>query len=230
MTKKVKVPFWIQIVAIILVGVISSVSIAFYYQDKKIERHTVTFAYGNGDVIERKTVKDGKGIYPIVFSTEGVFRGWNGAINNITSDIEVHPMIYNITDENLFYFDSVYIKEGKNFTINIYVAGKVNVSSGQLIINFDPKVAKYKRSKCAVFSNVEENKDGELSVKFNSNYVIKDKTLIAQLTFKAKKMDVYSTEITVSGKEVKVLESGGEKSVDFATINNNIFYLQEVSK
>lgn len=225
-----KIPFWIQITAILLIGVLSSISIATYFLDKKAERYTVTFAYGDGTIIEEKQVKSGEGVLPPVFETNNVFRGWSAAINKVENDIEVHPAMYTIEEDNLFYFDSVYVKEGKKFTLDLYVAGNVNVSSGELKLEYDPDVAEYKKFEGSNISSVEETESGKLTIRFNSNTVLTNKTLLVQVTFKAKKMDVLSTEITLTGKEIKTVENGGERSADYATINNNIYYLQEVSK
>lgn len=223
-----KIPFWVQILSIVLAGILATVGVVFYFQDKKIERYTVTFAYGDGTVIEKKEVKSGQGVFPPAVETNGVFRGWSGAINQVKQNIEVHPQIYDIVEQNLFYFDSQYVKEGKKFTLDIYVGGTVSVSSGVLTLEYDPKVISYKSYDGLNFSSVEKTEDGKLLIKFDSDDLLKEKTKLASVTLYAKKQDVYATQVNLSGKEVKVLSGGSEKQADFATINNKIYFLQEV--
>lgn len=113
--RKIGIPFWVQILAILLVGVLASGVVLLLAPDKQqtapqetVVQHTVTFAYQDGTVIETKTVEEGKGVFPPVLETNGVFRGWSAGFNAVKADIEVHPVFYNIKEENLFYFDSVY--------------------------------------------------------------------------------------------------------------------------
>lgn len=214
--------------AIILVGVIATLSVVFYFQDKNTERYTVTFAYSDGTLIEKKQVKAGKGVFPPNIETNDVFRGWDMEINEVTQDIEAHPMIYTIVEDNLFYFDSVYVKEGKRFIVDLFVAGNVNVSKGEILLEYDPEVIEYKKYDGLELSIIEKPEDGQLSIKFNSNSVLSKKTELAKITFYAKKKDVYATQINLISKETKVVSDKDEVVVDNATINNKIFYLQEV--
>lgn len=224
-----KLPFWIQITAIILVGVLASVAVFFIAKDIKAEKHTVTFAYQDGTVIEKKKVKNGKGVFPPDFSTEGVFRGWSAAINNVESDIEVHPMVYDIIEDNLFYFDSPYIKEGKKFTLDINLGGKVNVLSGELIISYDKDVLEFNSADCMKGVELSETEAGELLITFSFDKAVTEKSVLSSITFKSKKVDAYSTELQLVAKDVKSVENGGEVPAVYATINNDIFFLQEVS-
>ena len=218
-----KIPFWIQVTAIILVGVIASLSVVLYFQDKNAERFTVTFAYADGTSIEKKQVKAGKGVFPPIIETNGVFRGWDMAINEVTQNVETHPMIYTIVEDNLFYFDSVYVKEGKRFTVDLFVAGNVNISNGELLLEYDPEVIEYKKYDGLDLSNIEKTEDGQLSIEFNSKSVLSEKTELAKITFYAKKKDVYATQIDLISKETKVVSNKSEVVVDNATINNNIY-------
>ena len=224
-----KLPFWIQITAILLVGALASVAVFFIAKDIKAEKYTVTFAYQDGTVIDNKEAKTGKGVFPPDFSTEGVFRGWSAPINNVKTDIEVHPMIYDIVEDNLFYFNSQYVKEGKQFGFDIIIGGKVNVLSGELTIYYDKDVLDFQNADCIEGAKISEKKKGELLISFGFDKAITEKSVLSNLKFKSKKVDAYSTELQLSAQNVKSTEKGKEVPAVYATINNDIFFLQEVS-
>ena len=234
---KIKIPFWIQITSILLIGVIVSVSvfhiINYVGEKKRIEAlgtHTVTFAYLNGKVIETKEVAHGKGVFPPTLKDKGVFRGWSAGFNNVTTDVEVHPIYHNIAENNLFYFDSVYVEEGKKFLIDVRVGGIVSVSSGELTIEYDPNVLKFiKTSDNDASVNVAHTK-GKITISIDYADPLKTEAILSKLQFKAKKKDVYSTELVVNALNMKVVSNGEEIPADCATINNKIYFLQEVEK
>ena len=78
--------------------------------------------------------------------------------------------------------------------------------------------------------DVSENKDGELTIYLNSSTPLKEKTLISQLTFYAKKKDAYSTQVNLSVDNALIVSNGKETSANCATINNKIYFLQEVGE
>ena len=169
--KKINIPFWIQILIILLIGVVASIIVLIVINKfgglkNDLPEYTVTFAYSDGTVIEKKTVEEGKGVFPPEIEKTGVFRGWSAGFNSVRSDIEVHPVFHNISEENLFYFDSVYVKEGKKFTLDVYVDGKVSISSGTLLLSYDPEVLEYKKSKGLNSLNITEDTIGELVISF----------------------------------------------------------------
>lgn len=233
--KKIKIPFWAQIVAILLVGVIAS-SVAFLiarnsvtkHQNENLEKHTVTFAYLDGTVIETKEVVHGKGVFPPELTDEGVFRGWSNGFNAVVADVEAHPVYHNIAENNLFYFDSVYVQEGKEFSLDVCVGGYVSVSSGELTLEYDAEVLEFLESKDMVQCTVSESTKGELVICFNSDTAIKTETLLSQLRFLAKEKDAYATEVILKASNIKVVAEGQEMPADCATINNKVFFLQEV--
>ncbi len=226
--KKKKFPLWAQVVAILLAGVIASGAVYLIVKDKTAERFTVTFAESNGEIIEQKEVKKGSGVFPPVLTNDGVFRGWSAGFNMVESDIEVHPIFYDIVEDNLFYFDSVYAKEGKSFTLDLYIAGNVNVSSGTIKLTFDPDVMKYKKAQSDDLCEIKEDKAGELTIGFSSKKAITKKTLLGEIMFYAKRADAYASEIQLSASDVILVANGKEQKADFATINNKIYFLQEV--
>lgn len=235
--RKISIPFWIQISAILLTGVIASGVVLLFApgkqqaeSDENIVKHTVTFAYLDGTVIETKTVEEGKGVFPPSLETEGVFRGWSAGFNAVKADIEVHPVVYSIKEENLFYFDSVYVKEDTEFSLDLYVGGIVNLSSGTITLTYDADVLEYKKFDGIESLIISENKNGELTIKFDNSTPLKEKTLISQLTFYAKKKDAYSTQVNLSLGNALVVSNGKETSADCATINNKIYFLQEVEE
>ena len=239
--QKKKLPFWLQIVIIIVIGVIISGIVFFIVSNIKTNikneeaqsnagKHTVTFAEQDGTVIETKKVSDGKGVFPPTCKTDKVFRGWSGAINEVTADTEVHPQFMDITDENLFYFNSVYVQEGKEFTVDVQLGGEVNLSSATLSISYDPEVMEFVNSKDESVCKVTKDKDGELKLSIQGDAPVTEPTQLSQLTFKAKEKDVYATQIDLSCTDGKFKEKGAEKPATTATLNNKIYYLQEVEE
>ena len=233
--KKIRIPFWMQIAAILLAGILAS-GAAFWIaqeymsnrQTEELEKHTVTFAYLDGTVIEIKEVTHGKGVFPPELTDEGVFRGWSNGFNAVVADVEAHPVYHSITENNLFHFDSVYVQEGNEFTLDICVGGHVSVSSGELTLEYDAEVLEFLDSKDMVKCTVSESTKGELVICFNSDTVIKTETLLSQLRFRAKEKDAYATEVILKASNIKVVAEGQELPADCATINNKVFFIQEV--
>lgn len=234
-----KIPLWLQITIILLCGVVLSIAVLFIVkgikttekQNSSDESYTVTFAYQDGTVIDEKSVVSGKGVFPPMPDSDNVFRGWSGAINSVESDIEVHPMFYEITDdENLFYFNSVYVQEGEEFTIDLELSGQVNLSSTELTVSYDTEVMEYVKSDCTDICKETEHKSGEIKLSVDSSSPLTANSSLAQITFKAKKKDVYATEIEVSCTDAVIKEAGKETTVTASTINNKIYYLQEVGE
>ncbi len=226
---KIKIPLWMQIVLILIIGIIASASVYLISQEINSEKFVVKFAYLDGSIIEEKKVKSGEGVMPPKLESDEVFLGWSAAINNIESDIEVHPQFYNIVEDNLFYFDSQYVKEGKNVKIDIYVGGNVNFNKGELSIDYDNAILNYKKSNCADGVSVSNTEDGKITISINSSSPIKEKTLLTSITLSSQKADVFSTEILLTATNVTYVENGKDKPAVFATINNKIYFLQEVS-
>lgn len=233
--KKIRIPFWLQIVAISLAGVLAS-GVAFWIaqeyvsnrQDEKLEKHTVTFAYLDGTVIETKQVMHGKGVFPPELTDQGVFQGWSNRFNAVVDDVEVHPLYHSITENNLFYFDAVYVQEGREFALSIHIGGRVSVNSGELTLQYDSDVLEFLGSSNMENCNVTEPTKGEVKLQFNSENAIKTETILSELQFLAKEKDAYATEIVLLSSNVKVITDGQVIPADCATINNKVFFLQEV--
>lgn len=233
--RKIRIPFWIQIVAILLAGVIAS-GVVFLlarnsitkHQNEKQEKHTVTFAYLDGTVITTKEVSHGKGVFPPELTDEGVFRGWSCGFNIVETDVEAHPVYHTITENNLFYFNSVYVQEGNTFFLNLCVGGNVSVSSGELTLMYDVDVLDFLGSEKTQQCTVTEPTKGKLVIQIESDTVIKTETLLSQLQFLAKEKDVYSTELMLQASDMKSFADGQEIPSDCATINNKVFFLQGV--
>ena len=190
--------------------------------------YTVTFAYQDGTAIEKKTVHAGKGVFPPEFETEGVFRGWSSPFNAVASDVETHPMVYQVADENLFCFDSVYTLEGTEFTIGLKLTGAVNLSTAEVSIEYDPLVMEYVGSVDCAVCIVEEEASGALKLRLRSSEPIREPILLSELTFLAKPEDVYATQIDLRCENAKLLLADSETPVTASTLNNQIYYLQEV--
>ncbi len=234
---RVKIPFGVQIVAILLAGVIASgtiLLIANYKKSKKqsenLEYHTVTFAYLDGTIIGTKEVEHGKGVYPPKLTDEGVFRGWSAGINEVTTDMETHPVYHNIAENNLFYFDSVYVQEGEEFSVDVCLGGQVSLSSGELALEYDTAVLEFVQPKDMKHCTVEENIKGKVMIIINEPDVIKAETVLSELCFLAKKKDAYSTELVLSANDMKVVQGENEIPADCATLNNKVFFFKEVEK
>lgn len=227
-TKPKGIPLWLQVIAILLVGIIASVGVFFYIQDSNIERFTVKFADKDGNIIEEKVVRSGKGIVPPSFDTDLVFRGWSATLNNISSDIETHPSFYSIVEDNLIYFNSAYVREGGKFSIDLILSGNVNISEGEVILNFDNEVMTYKKFDGYGITKVEETNPGELTISFNSEKPLIEKTSLAQIEFYAEKKNVNYTQVDLKANKANLLINGDKQFADCATINNKIYFLQEV--
>ena len=234
-----RIPFWLQIFIILLCGILASGIIFLISQNRKMaeskkdvdikEQYTVTFAYQDGTVIDTKTVSEGKGVYPPIPETDNVFRGWSGSINHVTSDIEVHPLFFNIVDdENLFYFNSQYVKEGDEFSIDVMLAGAVSLSKAELTVSYDPEVMEFISVTDSDVCKVKEVDKDKFILSLESETPLTEKRLLSQLTFKALEKDVQSTQIDLSCKNAEVIEAGKAMPATVSTINNNIYYLQEV--
>lgn len=236
--KKGHLPIWAQLLLIILCGVIASIGV-YYLMQKKIAatleaqkpRYTVTFAYQDGSSIATRQVKEGGGTFPPDIETNGVFQGWNGAFNKVESDIEVHPMCYELDgDENLFCFNAVYAQEGTDFTIDLQLIGNVSISEAQIEIKYDFEVMDYVQATPCEYCKVEESGGGLLLLKVDSKEPIAEETVLASLTFHALEKDVYTTQINLRCISGVLSVDGEEISVPVTTINNKIYYLQEVSQ
>lgn len=228
---KKKLPFWLQIVSILLLGVIASViaySAANGLKTEDLQTHTVTFAYQDGTVIESKQVKHGKGVFPPELTDEGVFRGWSTGFNAVTADVEAHPVYYSISEDNLFYFDSVYVQEGKEFSLDVCIGGRVSVISAELTLQYDPDVLEFRQTDGSDGCTVTEEEKGTIKLSVQLDEAVKEETLLQQLTFFAKKKDAYSTQIDLSAAQVYTVANGQQITADYATINNRIYFLQEV--
>ena len=230
-----QMPFWLQIVIILLCGAISSVGaygVVRRAQQKQSDDglpvYTVTFAYQDGSVIGTKQVKEGRGVYPPEFDAPGVFQGWSKPINAIMANIEVHPLYYSIADENLFCFDSVYVKEGDEFAIELMLTGEVNISSAELMVSYDTDVMEFVGSTKDAFCTVSDDGDGNLAVRIDSDESLSEAAVLSEIRFKALKKDVYSSQIDLICKNAKVSQSGVDVPVTASTLNNKVYYLQEV--
>lgn len=245
-----QLPFWIQILLILLCGALLSVAVLLIMRGMKNkepthpteqsqteaetkggppEEYTVTFAWQDGTVIEKRSVQEGHGIFPPKLGTDHVFRGWSAGINHVTYDVEVHPVLYMInSDENLFFFNSQYVKEGESFSIDLNLAGLVNISMATLEISYDPEVMELQGYTEAECCTVKETEPGLLTLTLDSQTPLRERTLLSSITFLALEKDVFSSEINLRCKDPKLVTTGGEVPVTGTTINNEIFYLQEV--
>lgn len=235
--KRKPLPLWMQFIGIVLIGAVVSAGVFFAIKHIKTRanhksssntEYQVTFAYNDGTVIDRKQVKEGKGVIPPDIEVPGVFQGWSTGINNVRKDIEAHPLFYQISDENLFCFDSVYAIEGNDFDISIILTGIVNISSADIAISYDPEVMEYIGSSENEFCKVSLSDPGELLLTLRSNAPIKETTALSEIKFRAIEKDVYSSSIQLSASNALLIVSGEEIPVTVSTLNNTIYYLQEV--
>lgn len=236
--EKKTTPFWIQVALILLAGVLLSLGIWMYsnslHNDSEQEHESksfkVTFAAGDGAVIAEKNAEREKGVLPpeIEIGEGTVFRGWDNRINCIRADIETHPILYPIKESNLFYFNSEYVFEGEDFELELLLGGNVNISSGELNIEYDPEVLTFIDADESECCRAKLTENGTITVTLNSESVLTDSTSLAVLKFHAEEKDAYSTRIDLIGGAFTVREAGKETPIDSATINNNIYFLKEV--
>ncbi len=230
--------FWFEIALILLCGII--VSFIVYYtvhrtkakkQKENTQKYTVTFTDTNGNVLETRQVSEGKGVFPPAFETEDVFRGWNCSFNKMYADVETYPMTYQILDdENLFYFDSVYVLEGEEFTIDLMLSGRVNISSAGLMMEYDSDVMEYIDASNEDWVEVKKAGDGKLEITLESDTPLRESAFLTQLTFRTKPKDVYSTQISLNCEYGVLMSQESEYPATVSTLNNKIFYLQEVDE
>lgn len=231
MNKRKEIPFWLQILGILMLGVLASLMVlAVYPRDKggTLPRHTVTFAHQDGTVIETKEVTEGKGVYPPEYTGSSIFRGWSGQFNQVMADVEVHPILHGISEDNFFYFHSVYVEEGTKFALDVHLGGRVSISSGALTVLYDPAVLEYLGAEPMEGCTAELTGEGELTLTFSSPESIRAECLLAKLNFRALEKNAYSTEIQLQAKNMKIVTAEGERPADCATINNKVYFLQEV--
>lgn len=228
------IPFWLQITGILMIGAFASLIIFLAAgfqgagQTESLPKHTVTFAYLDGTIIETKEVEHGKGVFPPELDGEGIFRGWNVGFNAVTTDVEAHPEYYNGSEDNLFYFDAVYVQEGNEFSLGVSVGGHVGFSSGELTLRYDTDVLEFIEAEENVQCTVTEEQAGEIKIQMQSAESITEQALISKLVFRAKEKNAYCTQIDLSAANVKTVVGGQEIPADHATINNKVFFLQEV--
>lgn len=228
MNKEKGIPFWLQIAGILLLGVLASLIVRAVYPGADLPRYTVTFAYQDGSVIETKEVTEGKGVYPPEYVGDGIFRGWSGRFNQVTADVEVHPSVYPVSEDNFFYFHSVYVEEGTKFALDVHLGGRVSISSGELTVLYDPEVLEYLGAEPMDGCEAAQNGEGELKLVFSSTEPIRTECLLSKLNFRALEKDAYSTEVQLQAKNMIIVTGEGERPADCATINNKVYFLQEV--
>ena len=120
------------------------------------------------------------------------------------------------------------MQEGKEITLDVRVGGQVSVSSGELTLMYDPEVLEFLGSDSMAQCTVTESGEGELKLCFESADAIRSETLLSQVRFLAKEKDAYATEVSLKASNMKILTDGQELPADCATINNKVFFLQEV--
>ena len=108
------------------------------------------------------------------------------------------------------------------------LGGTVNLSSGEVILVYDEDVMEYKSYQALKSVGITKTGKGELTIKLDSNEPIIQKTELAQIKFRARKANAEFTQAVLSAKSAKLVLGGDEKTVDCATINNKIFFMQEV--
>lgn len=242
-----QIPFWLEIVLILFLGVIASAAVyivgsstrtATSESAQSSERwedtidptrvHKVRFAYSDGTVIAEADVHEGKGVVPPPLETDAVFRGWSSQIGRVLSDKEVHPMFYSIVEENLFYFNSAYVLNGTDFSLPIILSGNVNISAGELTIRYDAQVLHYQDAACMDGCTVHMKEEGTLILSFETSDVLTEKTILGILDFNADGADVISTDVLLEANRGRIQTDDAEKPVVFSTINNKVYFLQEV--
>ena len=110
------------------------------------------------------------------------------------------------------------------------LTGEVNISSAELTVSFDTNVMECVGTNGENHCSVLNEGDGKLIVYLNSDEPLKEKSLISEIRFKALKKDVYSTQIDLSCKNAKVSQLGVDVPATASTLNNKVYYLQEVDK
>ena len=137
-------------------------------------------------------------------------------------------MVYHISEDNLFYFNSVYVQEGDMFELDICLGGSVSLSRGQLEVLYDPEVLHYSEAASDGLCRISEGDAGELIISIDSEPPIREACILAQLKFQALEKDAYATEIQLNATDVELVTQEQTIPAACATINNKIYFLQEV--
>ncbi len=120
------------------------------------------------------------------------------------------------------------MEEGQKFALDVHLGGRVSISSGELTVSYDPEVLEYLGADPMDGCAAEQTGAGELKLTFSSPEPIRTECLLAKLNFRALEKDAYSTEVQLQAKNMKIVTDEGERPADCATINNKVYFLQEV--
>ncbi len=131
---------------IFLLGIAVSVTIIVLKINSKStgNKFTVTFFDANDNKFEIVKVKEGDAAKPKKQLPEvqnAVFKGWDRYINNVTNNLEVHPIYQSVTsDYNAFYIDTYYASEGEELSVNLKLGGIITVTTATIGIAYDEQV------------------------------------------------------------------------------------------
>lgn len=131
---------------IFLLGIAVSITIIVLKINAKStgNKFTVTFFDANDNKFEIVKVKEGDAAKPKKQLPEvqnAVFKGWDRYINNVTNNLEVHPIYQSVTsDYNAFYIDTYYASEGEELSVNLKLGGIITVTTATIGIAYDEQV------------------------------------------------------------------------------------------
>ena len=73
------------------------------------------------------------------------FAGWDEPLDNITHDVDVHPIVEDISEkENVIFGDAVYVKQGDDVAYTIELGSQTEIAALELIIHYDSDELSYR--------------------------------------------------------------------------------------
>ncbi len=197
--------------------------------DENLKTFTVNFYDENGNVLESKSVKEGKSALPPDYSKEDyIFKGWNGLLFSIASDIDVYPNIEPLAeDKNIIFADAVYTQNGQPLTVSAKLSGEVNCCDFVIEASYDSELLSFKEIRNAINGlTAEDKKDEGMVILKYSGETISEQTLISDMVFDVNMEGMYSSKLVFATKEIhKKNDAGMVEYTDSVAYETNIFIL-----
>ena len=193
--------------------------------------HTVTFLDQQGEILQESDVNHGSyAVPPELEAVESgiVFRSWSNLLYGIDRDMETRPVYQDLRESsNVFYLGGAYGQLGEQMEMELQLGGKVNLSSIELTLRYDPDVLK--KFSCDTLDGpfeVRKKGRGYVVLELAADENLTESVTAAQLRFNIAKScsDAEMTKILVEMKDPMKLE-GGEKGTDSCAVHGEVYLL-----
>lgn len=231
-SSKCKLP-WLAILLIILAGVIvSGVLLIVRLQSAKDatqaqdETRQVSFYNIDGTVLNETSVTYGTAVMAPSLPKSNlnyVFHGWDKTLGGITEDIQIYPVIEDLSEyANALYIDSYYVQNNSEFWVDIILAGNVSISQLDIGIDYDSSVLKYVACDDNYLS-AEEDEEGFVIIRLDEEENITESRILARLCFRSHGPDFTYTELLIKNGTPKHFVNGNIAAYDCAAVNGRIY-------